>query len=101
MKQNRLFVVIIIAGILLFAVLAKPDKEHFELWIKNKYNEERAENEKNILEKGVKELGKFQASSDVTYKNRLIYATAETEAFGEEAKYVGLFGTWIKTSDKE
>ena len=100
MKKNGLIVIIIIAGILLFAAVTKPDKEHFEFWIKNKYNEEKAENE-NILEKGVKELGKFQASLNVTYKDRLIYATAETKTFGEEVKYVGLFGTWIKTSDEE
>ena len=97
MKLKGVIVVLILAVFLLFAAVTKPDKEHFQNWIKNKYNEERAENE-NILDKGVKEIGKIQASANVTYQDKLIFAIVKTKAFGEEVKYVGLLGSWIKSS---
>ncbi len=100
MKKNVRFilVLIVIAGAL---AVFKPSEGHFEDWLRadsaKKRGNAKGDNViEKLVDKGLTTATQLQILATSNYTNYYVIAVVDATANGDDYKYVGIAGTWVK-----
>jgi hypothetical protein len=93
-----IFVLIVIAGAL---AIFKPSENNFEEWLRADSAKKRAKARgdnavEKLVDKGLTTATQLQVLANYKYSNHYVIAVVDSKANGDDYKFVGIAGTWIK-----